>query len=413
MACVVLAPSKGEASEVVEEKSKTMSIITDSEAGASSVCTPNVPRDEQEMDLNGDCKAVGDVLSGEQPVMPVAAFSLREQQVTPNVGISNGKEARGVFIIDTVFGASEVKDSGEQIRQRGDNFFIEDLDNGDNSDIDKTRVENVNEYCDDDDNDDVESAKSIENIYPLVDKNLEEKPILLYNVMETTDRNNVVQVKEEKPVIFCDVPKNRDTQGTKDKPDQSSETDDLSCPTRHEGSQTATCPSLTRHYSIESTEEKPTAVWTKSLEAEQKPGEPTRNEDCFPKETGECNNLQAAAFTFRRKAESTEEEKEEIFEQKGGNSRSLTRSRAFTERPLSSDSCHESRDISVVLHSRSLDNLRLYHQQEGAARSVRPSRASHSPPVNSHSSVGHLSREKRPARMLRRSTFDVVRTAQP
>ena len=411
MACVVLAPSKGEASEVVEAKSKTTTITTDSEAGASSVCTPNVPRDEQEMDLNGDCKAVGDVLSGKQPVMPGVTFSPRKQHVTPNVGISNNKEVKREFIIDTVFGASEVKDSGEQMRQPRGNFFSEDLDNGDNSDIDKTRVEIVNEYCDDD-SDDVESAKSIENIYPLVDKNLEEKPVLLHNVMETTDRNNMVQVNEERPVIFCDVPKSRDTKGTEDKPDQSSEADDLSCPTRHDGSQTVTCPSLTRNYSIENTEEKSTAMWTKILATEQKPGEPTRNEDCFPKETGECNNLQAAAFTFRRKAESTEEEKTEIFEQRGGNSSSLTRSRAFTERPLSSDGCHESRDISVVLHSRSLDNLRLYHQQEGTGRSSRPNRATHSPPVNSHSSVGHLSREKRPARRLRRTTFDVVRTTQ-
>lgn len=410
MACVVLAPSKGETSEVVEAKSKTTTITTDNEAGASSVCTPNVPRDEQEMDLNGECKAVGDVLSGEQPVMPGVAFSPREH-VTPNLVISNNKEAGGEFIIDTGFGASEVKDSGEQIRQQGDNFFSENLDNGDNSDIDKTRVENVNEYCDDD-NDDVESTNSIENIYPLVDNNLEENPVLLYNVMETADRNNVMQVNEERPVIFCDVPKNRDTQGTEDKPDQSSEADDLSCPTRYDGSQTATCPSLTRNYSVENTEEKPTAIWTKILEAEQKPGAPTRNEDCFPKETGECNNFQAAAFTFRRKAESTEEEKKEIFAQKGENSSSLTRSRAFTERPLSSDRYHESRDISVVLHSRSLDNLRLYHQQEGAGRSLRPSRATHSPPVNSHSSVGHLSREKRPTRRLRRTTFDVVRTTQ-
>lgn len=101
-----------------------------------------------------------------------------------------------------------------------------------------------------------------------------------------------------------------------------------------------------------------------------------------------------------------EEEKEAVVESKGERHR-VTRTRARSEQRSSEDSL-VSQEISSTLRSGSLDSLKLYHQQDDVPKDSRPSRVSYSPPANSRNSVGHLNREKRPARMLRYTSFDVV-----
>ena len=86
----------------------------------------------------------------------------------------------------------------------------------------------------------------------------------------------------------------------------------------------------------------------------------------------------------------------------------LTRARAHSEQRSGPDSHLASQDISSALRSGSLENMKFYRQQEDITKGSRPSRLAYSPPANTRSPGGHLRREKKPARMLRHTSFDGV-----
>ena len=86
----------------------------------------------------------------------------------------------------------------------------------------------------------------------------------------------------------------------------------------------------------------------------------------------------------------------------------LTRARAHSEQRSGPDSHLASQDISTSLRSGSLENMKFYRQQEDITKGSRPSRLTYSPPANARSPAGHLRREKKPARMLRHTSFDGV-----
>ena len=84
----------------------------------------------------------------------------------------------------------------------------------------------------------------------------------------------------------------------------------------------------------------------------------------------------------------------------------VTRARAHSEQRSGTDSQLASQDISSALRSGSLESMKFYRQQEDITRGSRPSRLTYSPPANARSP--HLRREKKPARMLRHTSFDGV-----
>jgi len=86
----------------------------------------------------------------------------------------------------------------------------------------------------------------------------------------------------------------------------------------------------------------------------------------------------------------------------------VTRARAHSEQRSGTDSRRVSQDISSTLRSGSLESMKLYRQQEDTTKDSKPSRLTYSPPANARSAVGHLRREKKPARMLRHTSFDSV-----
>lgn len=116
----------------------------------------------------------------------------------------------------------------------------------------------------------------------------------------------------------------------------------------------------------------------------------------FEKFSGEPNRVEAVC----------EDEKEAVVESKDEINR-VTRPRACSEQRSGEDAL-VSEEIKTALRSGSLDSLKLHHQQDDAAKDFKPSRVRYSPPACSQSPVGHLNREKRPARMLRYTSVDMV-----
>lgn len=86
----------------------------------------------------------------------------------------------------------------------------------------------------------------------------------------------------------------------------------------------------------------------------------------------------------------------------------VTRVRAHSEKRSSTDSHLVSQDISSALRSGSLESMKLYRQPENTTKGSRTAGLIYSPPANAKSPVGHLRREKKPARMLRHTSFDTV-----
>lgn len=86
----------------------------------------------------------------------------------------------------------------------------------------------------------------------------------------------------------------------------------------------------------------------------------------------------------------------------------VKRTRAHSEQRSERESPPVSQDIASALRSGSLESLKLSRQQEDVAKGSRRSGPTYSPPANSRNPVGHLRREKTPARMLRNTSFDVV-----
>lgn len=129
------------------------------------------------------------------------------------------------------------------------------------------------------------------------------------------------------------------------------------------------------------------------------------NEDCASKES---NNIE---HEFEHGSETVEaacvEQEKPVVENKEITSR-VTRTKAYSEQRSGTDSHLASQDISSALRSGSLESMKLYRQQDDVTKGSRPSRLTYSPPANARSPVGHLRREKKPARMLRHASFDSV-----
>jgi len=451
VACVVFASPKGERNEAHEEKPQTVAITTDNEVDTDSVCSQTIVRDEKEIELNRDSKAVVSEPSAGEYVTPGLTSIDHNEPRTQDEVICNGNEVRQELIEDVV--TNEAITSEKQIREQECNSINNDFNN---EAADDKKVESG-----------FEGTENTTSSGRHADSNLEEKPALIHISKESVRRSSVV-INEEKPAVISNVRKHPDNTERKNGEECSSTLnisalsrgDGQSCLTSDDGSKRATYSSLpefisTRPSSIAEAEEETTATSTKNLELEQTTAEPTRNNGCFPEETDEFDVLVAA---FNSKAESEEtacEEEKEYVEQKGnacpvtgtrafseqynssgsphglensspmtitrmfsekrngtssphesGSARPITRTRAFSEQYNSPGSPHGSRDISVALHSGSLDNLRLYHQHDGANRGARPGLVAYSPPSHPRSSGGHLNREKRPARMLRRTSFE-------
>ena len=86
----------------------------------------------------------------------------------------------------------------------------------------------------------------------------------------------------------------------------------------------------------------------------------------------------------------------------------VTRARAHSEQRSGTDSHLVRQDISLALRSGSLESMKLYRQQEDGTKGSRPTRLTYSPPANATSPGTHLRREKKPARMLRHTSFNAV-----
>ena len=87
----------------------------------------------------------------------------------------------------------------------------------------------------------------------------------------------------------------------------------------------------------------------------------------------------------------------------------LTRVRTHSETLSGTADYHlVSQDLPSALRSGSLESMKLYRQQEDTTKGSKPSRLTYSPPANARSPIGHLRREKKPARMLRHASFDSV-----
>ena len=408
VACVVSASPKGEKYEVDEENSETTAITTNIEVGTDSVSSVNIPTNEHDIVPNRDGSEVVGKPCSEEDFLPGIKFSGNEQPLTQELASGDGNEVGYELIEDVV--AGEVNLSGKQNREGKDNYSSNDSNNEDYDGNNRTKDKII---------DDVE--KDTKNTDRSIGCNLEEKPELVDEIPTVTVHLSSVEINEEKPALIGNVLKHSDNAGKKCNGEHLScvsamPADEESHPTRHDGCKT-TSPSL-QDFTVMSTssikepQEGTNVTSTEVRELEQPTSEPSCTEDFFPKESDEFDVLDTI---FNSKVESVETTGEEetnlVVEQKGSGSPIATRTRAFSEQPNRSCGPRGSQDIAVGLHSGSLDSLRVYHQQDGVARGlqVRASpRVTYSPPANSHRSVGHLNREKRPARMLRRTSFDVV-----
>lgn len=144
---------------------------------------------------------------------------------------------------------------------------------------------------------------------------------------------------------------------------------------------------------------------TRAKEISERVAEET-NEDCASKESDNIDH------EFEHEYETAEvaclEQEKPAVKSKEITTR-VTRARAHSEQRSGADSRLASQDISSVLRSGSLESMKFYRQQEDITRGSRPSRLTYSPPANAKNSVaGHLRREKKPARMLRQTSFDGV-----
>lgn len=366
MVCVVSATPKGEVNEVPEGNSNatTVTCTIDSEVETGSFCTQDTVICEREPIPNQVNESVGDKLPAEEDLMAGSA-AIQTELMTHDLDISTGSDVK-----------QELIDTREQLEQ------LEDIPQSKDSDNDNTtRTKNGSEDV---------------NTNPLIYNYLEEKPPSIQKcVMETANRTNV-EFNEEKPVIHSNVLNKLETKVTENNAE------------KLRGVIAAASQTTTRAYQGENEKEKRTVVPTKILEMELTPDKPTDNGNCLSKESGEFDSQ-----ALKKEAESLEitcdYERKPARDQEGGYSTPLARSRVFSEQPDTSFSPRGSNDISVALHSRSLDNLGLYRQHESVGRGPRPSHFAYSPPVNSRSSGGQLNREKRPARMLRRTSFEAVR----
>lgn len=129
------------------------------------------------------------------------------------------------------------------------------------------------------------------------------------------------------------------------------------------------------------------------------------NEDSESKESGDSEHefeheseAVEAAFTEQEKPAVKRKEITSL----------VTRVRAYSEQRSGTNSHLVSRDISSALRSGSLESMKLFRQPENTTKGSRTTGLTYSPPANARSPVGHLRREKKPARMLRHTSFDTV-----
>ena len=386
---MVFAATKEEKNEICQEISETTTVKAD------CVCSKGIHRNEQVVEAtmaegNQYCKAVLNEPPDEKGFTSSISNRDKEQLVTNDLVICDGSEAT----LDELFKATDaggLKHSEKQNAEQDDGLKNK-------TDVhDETKAQNFNIVNED---------KG--NTIPVIDNSLEEKPALIASAHPSASAEirkqypGVILTKfknpgdsAEKPGLIVSMLENR---GDIKESYGNSQCHDANPAVAAESRDHDSCNTFVQELRTIKRERKHKTLIPKSMELKQPTDERAHKEA----ESDKCDALVPA---FSGKAESTCEEENKVDVEYEANAGLITRTVAFSEQASNTGSAQ---DISVALHSRSLDNLRLYHQQESAVRAWRPSRVAYSPPANPRSSVGHLTREKRPPRMLRRESFDVV-----
>lgn len=415
MACVVKADQKSKIKEILEEKPEITTGSAEIAVEESIFNGVNITRHgEKEIEIIKESKAVVSEGFSEDNLAPVISISDNEQP------LNDGRVTSDVIIDEnqarhesnqTVVNAEEDNSVKHNIEQ--DNALCSHSDkNGVDEDFHDEKVDE-NNGCD---------RKAVDDtgfFEPVVENGLEEKPARIENSKTAEETNHVIKLmNEEKPAVSSSLRTSReDTKAEKINEDFGNKLvpvtiDKDSDITSHETSRISDV--LTRDHEVSTVsdllrevtlKEPTTSVSTEILESKQLTEKtnleyPSKENDDvdngFAALNGKTETLPAACVT---------EEKPVI---KSKESPSLvTRTRAHSEQRSGTESALVSQDIASALRSGSLESLRLHRQHEDAKGS-QASRLTYSPPANSRSPVGHLRREKRPARMLRNSSFDVV-----
>lgn len=407
MACVVKADQKSKIKEILEEKPEITTSSAEIAVEESIFNGVNVTRhDEKEIEIIKESKAVVSERSSEDNLAPVISLIDNEQPF-------NGGRVTSDVIID-----------GNQARHESNQTVV----NAEEDNSVKHNIEQVNALCSHSDKNGVDEdyhdeevdenngcdSKAVDDtgfFEPVVENGLEEKPARIENSKTEEETNHAIKVmNEEKSAVSSSLRTSReDTKAEKINEDFGNK---LVPVLSHETSRISDV--LTRDHKVSTVsdllgevtlKEPTTSVSTEILESKQLTEK--TNLDYPSKENDDVDNGFAAlnGKTETLPAACVTEEKPVI---KSKESPSLvTRTRAHSEQRSGTESALVSQDIASALRSGSLESLRLHRQHEGAKGS-QASRLTYSPPANSRSPVGHLRREKRPARMLRNSSFDVV-----
>lgn len=346
VACVVCANQENEINEVREEKSEINSINAEIEVECGYLDSLNNQRnDKQKIELNMESKAV---VGEKSSVAPAVSLSDDEPPFSGHRRVASDlifDENQGRIELIPAVANGELKNSEKVIVQQVNSSHSAGEDNCDKE------VKEDSAFDD-------KAVGDTSYFKPMVQQILEEKPAVIETSKIGEKPDHVLKVmNEEKPALSLNIVTSFD--------DASAE------------------------------------------EINKQVAEKT-NEDCASKES---DNTEDDFAAFNGKSETVEaayleEEKPAV------NSKEITshvaRVRAHSEQRSGTDSHLVSQDISSTLRSGSLESMKLYRQQEDITKDSRTSRLTYSPPANARSPVGHLRREKKPARMLRHASFEAV-----
>ena len=403
MACVVKANQKSKSNEMHKEKPE---ITTN---GAESAVEGRISsHDELEIELNKESKAVVCDRSPEGNTAPVTSLveneqPLNYQRVTSNVVIDENQSRSES--IQTFVNAEEndsLKHAIEQV-------------NSSHSDKNVAGEDCHDEEVDENNGCDRKSVDDTDFLDPVAENGLEEKPAGIEDSKNEDEVSHVIKVmNEEKPAVSSiqrTSPDNSKTEkisddfGDKIVPVTIDKDPDI---TSHDTSRIRDHDDITVSGPLhEVTLKEPTTSASGEIVESKTSAERTIQD--YPSKENDDFDYGFAAFNDKTEhlpAAFVPEEKPVIKSKERPGL--VPRARAQSEQRSGTESALASQDIASALRSGSLENLKLYHQHDDTAKSSRPSRLTYSPPTNSRSPVGHLRREKRPARMLRNTSFDVV-----
>lgn len=345
MACVVCANQENEINEVREEKSEINSINAEIEVECGYLDSLNNQRnDKQKIELNMESKAV---VGEKSSVAPAVSLSDDEPPFSDHRRVASDlifDENQGRIELIPAVANGELKTSEKVIAQQVNSSHSAGEDNCDKE------VKEDSAFDD-------KAVDDTSYFKPMVEQILEEKPAVIETSKIGKKADHVLKVmNEEKPALSLNIVTSFDDASAEEINKQVAEKTNEDCASK----------------------------------------ESDNTEDDFPAFNGKSENVEAACL----------EEKAAV------NSKEITsrvaRARAHSEQRSGTDSHLVSQDISSTLRSGSLESMKLYRQQEDITKDSRPSRLTYSPPANARSPVGHLRREKKPARMLRHASFEAV-----